>query len=317
MVHSAIISPTVATDDLAVRAQSYRRHLQAQLMSPNTVIGYMQTLDAFAQYLRQSGMPTDPAAISREHCEAYLVHMREQPSPRTGRPYAPSSIWAYYLRLHAFFKWLVEMDEIRHSPMERQKPPHVPQKRPPALSDDQVARILRRCEGKSFYNRRDMALLRLLRDTGMRLSEAANIRMSDIDWERRGIPVVGKGRKPRICWFGPHTARALDLYINWARNKHPLHSSPRLWLGRSAPLTESGIYQMVKARGKAAGIEGVHPHMFRHYAAYSHLRAKGSEVGLMRRMGWSSRDMVSRYTGGVADDLTREEYNALGLGDKP
>ena len=87
------------------------------------------------------------------------------------------------------------------------KPPHVPDEPVPVLGDDDLRRLLAACEGKGFEERRDMAIVRLFLDSGMRLAELANLRVEDLDLDQDVAIVVGKGRRPRACPFGSKTAR--------------------------------------------------------------------------------------------------------------
>lgn len=297
-------------------ARSFRVSMEAANLSPATIYSYMHSLGCLRTFLDEQGMPADARVLTREHIEAFIMARRAAISPQTGKPYAPSTIVTMYLGLHAFFKWLVEMDEIQTSPMARMRPPKAPRPTAAALSDEQIKRILARCEGKGFEARRDMAIVRLLVDTGMRVTEMVSLRLDMVDFEARSVAIVGKGRKPRICWFGVKSLKALDLYVNWARPTHRDAHLPNLWLGQRGVMTRSGIAALLKIRGELAGVPGLHPHMFRHHAASSHLIAGGTETNLMRRMGWQSRSMVGRYTASAADEVAREEYNRLGLGDK-
>jgi site-specific recombinase XerD len=70
--------------------------------------------------------------------------------------------------LQVYFKWLLEEGEIRRSPMEQMKPPHIPEAPPEVLAENALRRLLRAWEGKEFRARRDTAIIRLLADTGMR-----------------------------------------------------------------------------------------------------------------------------------------------------
>ena len=79
------------------------------------------------------------------------------------------------------------------------------------------------------------------------------------------------------------------------------------WLGTKGPLTESGINQILKRRGRDAGIE-LHAHMFRHSFAHQWLSAGGNEGDLQRIAGWSSPQMLQRYGRSAADQRAREAY---------
>ncbi len=103
----------------------------------------------------------------------------------------------------------------------------------------------------------------------------------DLDLDDQVVIVLGKGRRPRAVPFGRKTALALDRYLRM-RASHPFAHLPNLWLGRAGAMTASGLYQVVAARGAAAGLPRLHPHQFRHSFADSWLSAGGNEGDLMR-----------------------------------
>ncbi|WP_244269107.1 tyrosine-type recombinase/integrase [Mycobacterium parascrofulaceum] len=77
----------------------------------------------------------------------------------------------------------------------------------------------------------------------------------------------------------------------------------------------SGFATPFQRRTELAGIEGFHPHLMRHTAASRWLAADGSEGGLMAVAGWSTRDMIDRYTRGTAADRAAAEARNLNLGE--
>ena len=73
--------------------------------------------------------------------------------------------------------------------------------------------VVRSVSRRTFAERRDLAIIRLFVDTGMRLSELAGLRVEDLDFEAEVAGVLGKGRRLRACPFGNKTALALQRYL--------------------------------------------------------------------------------------------------------
>ncbi len=229
----------------------------------------------------------------------------------------PATVANRYRSLQQFFKWAYEEDELDVDVMARLKPPKVPEQPVPVLAAEDLARLLKVCEGKGFAQRRDAAIIRLFIDTGIRLSEMAGIGVADLDLDvDKVVWVTGKGGRERACPFGRKTVRAIDRYLR-VRVDHAEADSGGLWLGTSSrgQMTKSGIAQVIRRRSEEAGIGHVHPHQFRHTFAGSMRRQGLDDDSLMRLAGWRSRDMLNRYGASVADSRARERYRNIAPGD--
>jgi integrase len=168
--------------------------------------------------------------------------------------------------------------------------------------------------GKTFEDRRDEAIIRLFLDSGIRRGEMAALQVANIDLDLEVAIILGKGRRLRSAPFGRKTTTALDRYKR-ARKSHSDAALPDLWLGRRGALTANGIAQMLRRRGADAGVEGLHPHQFRHTMAHRWLSAGGTEGDPQRLADWASPQMLRRYGASAADQRAREAHKRLGLGD--
>ena len=110
-------------------------------------------------------------------------------------------------------------------------------------------------------------------------------------------------------------AKALDRYVV-ARAKHNASGEAWLWIGQRGRLTDTGVEQVIKRRGREAGLTGIHQHLFRHTYAHEMLSSGMQEADVMRLAGWKSRQMLSRYGASAADDRARAAYQTLSPGDK-
>lgn len=284
----------------------YRLHCIAEAKSPKTLLWYEHKLRIFSGYMRRQFDIDDPADITADHLRTFLVYLRDEVHAGDMNPHrpaeehglSPQTVQGYYRAIKAFFSWLVREEYLQADPMRRIKRPKIPQTVVATFSEEQIRRLLAVPERKTSLGFRDYAILMLLFDTGMRLSELARLKLSNLHLEEGYLQVLGKGSKERLVPLGNRSRKVLWQYT--ARHRpEPQHAGiENVFLNRDGtPLKAEGVYRMIVRRGKEARIEGVRcsPHTFRHTFAVAFLRNGGDVFSLQRILGHTSLVVTRMY----------------------
>lgn len=294
--------------DLRDLATSFARYLRAEGKAAGTLRLYGQSVEFYARWLESHGKPATLDHLTRREIVDWLADLQAEREASTVR--------TRYRGLFRFCSWLVAEDEMAKSPMEGVRL-DVPRAKPvPVLSDDELVRLVRACHGKDFVSRRDEAIVRVLLDCGVRVSELCGMRvLTSKQLDDGYVMVHGKGDRVRPVYFGDRTAQALDRYLRIRSSSRWAHLDA-LFLSQRGALSTDGVREIVRARGLAAGIADLHPHRFRHTFAHDFLMNGGQERDLKRLAGWSSDAMLERYGASAADARAKAAAQRMKRGDR-
>jgi site-specific recombinase XerD len=305
MPRTATESPSLASDPTIASTRDYwTLHLRSQGRAPRTVATYLRALDRLDAFLAERGMPRELRAIRREHLEAFIVELQ-------ARGNQPATVSIAFRSLRPFWSWLVDEDEIDRSPMDKMRVPSVPINPPAVLREEEVTRLLATCKGTDFIARRDLAILSLMLDTGIRRGELAGLQVADLNLGQQVAFIeatTSKSRRGRAVAYGATTAKALIRYLRHPRAPHG--EAEPLWRARTGlPLTGNEIYHTLRRRAAQAGLK-VHPHQLRHTWASSMLGSGHSEGDVMALGGWADRSMLNRYGASAASERAMAAYRS-------
>ena len=250
--------------------------LQRRNYSETTIRHYIRWVEDFARFFRKP-----PDQLGLEHLRTYQAYLL-----RT-RKLDPATVENHVAALRFFFVRTLRRAEFR----EFIPYPRVPKRHPGILSKEEVARMIN-ASGNLFRR----TLLMVLYGTGMRRSEVAHLKLSDIDSQRMIIRVVqGKGGKDRDLPLSPALLETLRAHWRWLK--------PRTWLFPSRtrhdieqPISDKTVWMACNEAARSAGIrKRVTPHTLRHSWA-THLLEAGTDLRTIQLLlGHGDLETTAKY----------------------
>ena len=279
---------------------------QAEGKSPNTLKWYRYQLTNFNSWVKRIAQSDLLSDITPEQIREYLKYLREEHVPFSNHPLKRNKLIAgcsqrmvlgAFATLSTFFNWAVVEGLINRSPTANIKRPKVAKTITPVFSKDEMTTLLKACEegDDEAIIARNKAILMVLLDTGVRISELLDMRINRINLNESSAQVHGKGSKDRNIYFGAQSKKALWRYISLFRPQ-PMGVVNNVFLNHDGTALQSRrVAHILKKLGKKAGVDNVHPHRFRHTAAVQFLRNGGNLFALQKMLGHTTLDMVRYY----------------------
>ncbi|MFC1913756.1 tyrosine-type recombinase/integrase [Chloroflexota bacterium] len=164
--------------DLGTFIQGYILNCRCEGKSPKTVSFYQGNLERFLWYCRHYDLPPSPKQITTDHLRQFLWYVASEPvrwggCSNTGRRCASCSNIHYYHCLHIFFGWLVSEGFIPQNPVDHIKKPKTKKKVVQAIPPEEIKIFLDGCPTHTAFGCRNRAILMILFDSGLRVSELA------------------------------------------------------------------------------------------------------------------------------------------------
>lgn len=288
---------------LSQALESFMLNCRAERKSPKTMRGYR---DVIKRFISSTG-DIKATELVPDHIREYIASLTGLPGKVAGSQYSSHTMMKHYQVIRTWVKWMYAQELIPTCPTDKTKAPRLGDRLPSVLTDEEVQAIFRYLkEVKGRY--RDEVIFTLFLDTGMRLEEVANLKVSDVHIEDGWIHIAsGKGDKEAVVPLGNRCARDLYTYIHRHRKAKP--GEQRVFIGRDGNgLSYHGLALMIRkvigAIRIGDGKSG--PHVLRHTMATNFLRAGGNMETLRRILRHNDIKVTQVYAHLANEDILME-----------
>lgn len=266
-------------DDTAEKIGMFLSAKQLEGLSQLTLDGYTIELNMFSDYVDNA-----IATIKTPEIRAYLASNNE---------WQVGTIDKKLSVLKSLFGWLVQEELLLHDPTRKIKAPKKPKRLPKSLTIEELEIVRESCE--TF---RERALMEVLYSTGCRLSEIANLKVSDLDYKNMSAKVVGKGDKERTVYFSFKAMHHLNKYLN-TRKESGNEDYNYLFIRERRPfvqLSTRSIQRAINIIEERAGLaKKLTPHVFRHTFATLGMENGADLVDIQHLLGHERPETTQIY----------------------
>lgn len=266
-----------------------------------TINGYDYEITKFLDYLNDNHL--DYKKINLDMIRNYLKYL-------DSLRYKKNSISKNLSSLRSFYRFLTEEKVILNNPFKNISNPKKDKKLPDFLNYEEINKLFDSADTTTPLGLRNRCILELLYDTGIRVSELVNLKINDIEFDKKIINILGKGKKERIVYYGDYLQEVLDKYINDSR-KYLLNNKLSEYLilnNNGSKITTRGVeYIIDKMVNEAAIKHKISPHVLRHTFA-THMLNGGADIkSIQQLLGHESLSTTGIYTH-ITNDVLRQEY---------
>ena len=259
--------------------EQYKQHLLFEkVLSTNTLDAYIRDVEKLIVYLDKEGI--DPLAAELGNLENFLAHLHDKKISARSQARILSGI-------RSFYRFLVLEDYITADPTLLLESPKIGMKLPEVLSLEEIDMLIEAIDLSKREGQRNRAIIETLYSCGLRVSEACNLKLSDLYLKEGFIKVEGKGSKQRLV---PISERAIAEIMDYLVDRAEIEIKPgdEDYLFVSAHLRKRmsriTMFHIIKELAEQVGLKKtISPHTLRHSFA-THLLEGGANLRVIQSM---------------------------------
>ena len=216
----------VTLDKLMLQYEAFNR---TEGKTDKTILWYNQSLHHLNEFLKQNGHSNLLKDLNLEVIRTYILHLQKRQRfidhpyiPTKDERLSPATVENHVRAIRAFFSWLHREDYTEEHILKRLKLPKIPVVLIEPLNDVEVAAIFSAFDGNTSAGARDICMITLMLDTGIRSTELTTLQTKNVHLEEGHMKVMGKGQKERVLPLGSASQKALLKYLYHFRPE-PIH----------------------------------------------------------------------------------------------
>lgn len=290
-------------------AKEFEFNCQCRKLSDKTIRNYGKLIGYLLDYLKEQHKVLCLEDVRPMYIKVYLMMLQE----RGAKPqYINDQLKAFKV----LFRYLYEEGYTDSILTERIKNVKQPKTIIKTFTEQEVKKLTEYYSGHTFMEVRNRLMLMTFFDTGIRVSELIDLKLSQVKDEY--ILIHGKGDKERVVPKSPLLNKWMFKYLNTRKNFFAYRRVPEnVFLSRNGrPMTTEAIHRVIKIAGKAVGVSRdirVSPHTCRHTFAQMQLKNGLDLYSLSRLMGHSNISITQRYLEGLRDFEVLNACKATGI----
>jgi len=209
--------------------------------------------------------------------------------------------------MRGFYKFLMTDGHIKNNPAEDLDSPQKGFYLPKFLNQAEIETLLAAPDVSTEIGLRDRAILELMYACGLRVSEAVNVKMQDIDLDSGILTTTGKGSKTRRVPVGSSAVEWLKSYLALRRKKENIEVENLFVTPLGRPLNRQVIYKLIKEYAEKCGLPDVSPHTLRHSFATHLIQNRADIRSVQQMLGHADISTTQIYTH-MTDAHLRKSY---------